>query len=168
MLPHRNIHKFTWTSRDGKTHNQTEVGGDTFLRNVGSHKIYTAPHPRRRHSSNQNLIQEEIKRRLNSGNVCYHSVQNLSSSRLQYKNVKIRIYKAIIFPVVLCGCEIWSLTLREEQRLREFENRVLRRIFGPKTDEVTAGGENCITRNWYSPPCIIRMIMSIREEGQGM
>jgi hypothetical protein len=50
---------------------------------------------------------------------------------------KIRIYKTIILPVVLYGCETWSLTLREEHRLRVFENRVLRRIFGPKRDEVT-------------------------------
>jgi hypothetical protein len=58
----------------------------------------------------QNLIQEEIKRRLNSGNACYHSVQNLLSSRLLSKNIKIRIYKRIILPVVLYGCETWSLT----------------------------------------------------------
>jgi hypothetical protein len=83
--------------------------------------------------TNQNLIQEEIKSKLNSGNW----VQNLLSSRLLSKNVKIRIYKTIILPVVLYGCDTWSLTLREEQRLRVFENRVLRRIFGPKRDEVT-------------------------------
>jgi hypothetical protein len=53
------------------------------------------------------------------------------------KNIKIKIYKTIILPVVLCGCEIWSLTLREEHWLRMLENRVLRRIFGPKRDEVT-------------------------------
>jgi hypothetical protein len=53
------------------------------------------------------------------------------------KNIKIRIHKTIILPVVLYGWETWSLTLREEHRLREFENRVLRRIFGPKRDEVT-------------------------------
>jgi hypothetical protein len=60
---------------------------------------------------NQNLIQEEIKR-LNSGNACYHSVQNLLSSPLPSKNVKIRIYETIILPVVLYECETWSLTLR--------------------------------------------------------
>jgi hypothetical protein len=87
--------------------------------------------------TNQNLIQEDIKRRLNSGNACYHSVQNLLSSRLLSRNLKIRIYKTIILPVVLHGCETWSQTLREEQRFRVFENRVLRRIFGPKRDEVT-------------------------------
>jgi hypothetical protein len=87
--------------------------------------------------TNQNLIQEEIKRRLNSGNACYHSVQSLPSYRLLSKNLKIRIYKMIILPVVLYGCETWSLTLREERELRVFENRVLRRLFGPKRDEVT-------------------------------
>jgi hypothetical protein len=61
------------------------------------------------------------------------------SSHLQSKHVKIRIYKTTILPVVLYGCETWSLTLREEHRLRVFENRVLRRIFGPKRDEVIGG-----------------------------
>jgi hypothetical protein len=87
--------------------------------------------------TNQNLILEEIKRRLNSGNACYHPVQNLLSSHLLSKNVKIRIYVTIILPVVLYGCETWSLTLREEHRLRVFENRVLRKIIGPKRDEIT-------------------------------
>jgi hypothetical protein len=68
--------------------------------------------------TNQNLIQEKIKRRLNSGNACYHSVQNRLFSRLLSKHVKIRINKTIILPVVLYGCETWSLTLREEHRLR--------------------------------------------------
>jgi hypothetical protein len=86
---------------------------------------------------NQNLIQEEIKRRLNSGNACYHSVQSLLSSHLLSKNLKIRMYKTIILPVVLYGSETWSLTLRGEHRLRVFENRVLRRIFGQNRDEVT-------------------------------
>jgi hypothetical protein len=64
-------------------------------------------------------------------------MQNLLSSSLLSKNVKIKIYRTIILPVVLYGCESWSLTLREECRLRVLENRVLRRIFGPKRDEVT-------------------------------
>jgi hypothetical protein len=95
---------------------------------------------------NQNLIQEEIKSRLKSGNACYHSVQNLMSSSLLSQNLKIKIYRTIILPLVLYGCETWSLTLREERRLRVFENRVLR-IFGPKRDEVTGNGESCITRS---------------------
>jgi hypothetical protein len=73
----------------------------------------------------------------NSGNACYHSVQSLLSSRLLSRNVKVKIHKTIILPVVLYGCETWSLTLRKDHRLRVFENRVLRRIFGPKRDEVT-------------------------------
>jgi len=64
-------------------------------------------------------------------------VQNLLSSRLLYKNLKIKIYRTIILPVVLFGRETWSLTLREERELRVFENMVLRRIFGPSRVEVT-------------------------------
>ena len=75
--------------------------------------------------------------RLKLGNACYYSLQNLLSYRLLSKNLKIKIYITIIFPVVLYGCETWSLTLREERRLRVFENRVLSRVFGPKRDELT-------------------------------
>jgi hypothetical protein len=82
--------------------------------------------------TNQNVIQEEIMRILNLGNACYHSVQNILSFRLLSKNIKIRICKTIIFPAVLYGCETWSLTVREEHRLRAFENRVQKRIFGQK------------------------------------
>jgi len=71
--------------------------------------------------STQNSIQEEIKSRLISGNAWYHLVQNLLSSSLIHKNVEIKIYKTIIFPVVLYGCETWLLTVREECRLRVFE-----------------------------------------------
>jgi hypothetical protein len=85
--------------------------------------------------TDQNDIRDEIKSRLNSGNACYYSVQNLLSSRLISKNLKIKIYKTLILPVVLYGCETWSLTLREEHRLRVFENRLLRTIFGPKRGE---------------------------------
>jgi hypothetical protein len=74
---------------------------------------------------------EEIKRRLNSGNACYHSVQSLLSSRLLSRNVKFKIDKTMILPV------LWSVTLREGHRLRVFENRILRRIFGPKRDDIT-------------------------------
>jgi hypothetical protein len=69
------------------------------------------------------------------GNACYHLVQSLLSPCLLSRNVKVKIYKTIIVPVVLCGCETWSLTLREEHSLRVSENSVLRRIFGPKRDE---------------------------------
>jgi hypothetical protein len=74
---------------------------------------------------------------LKSGNACYRSVQNLLSSSLLSKNVKIKIYRTVILPVVLCGCETWSLTLRGIRRLRVSDNRVLRRIFRSKRDEVT-------------------------------
>ena len=87
--------------------------------------------------TNQNSIQEEIKSRVKSGSACYHSLQNLLSSSLLSKYLKMKIYKTIILPVVVYGCETWSLTLRVERRLRMFENRVLRRIFEPKRDEVT-------------------------------
>jgi hypothetical protein len=119
---------------------------------------------------NQNLIQEEIKRRLNSSNACCHSVQNLSSSRLLYKKIKIRIYKTTILPVVLYRCEISSLSLREEHRLRVFENRVLRRILGPKGDEVTGDWRklhNEELNNFYSSPSIIRMIKLRRMRWTG-
>jgi hypothetical protein len=87
--------------------------------------------------TDQNCMHKEIKSRLNSGNACYHSIQSPLSSRLLSRNVKVKIYKTTILPVVLYGCETCSLILRENHRLRVFENRVLRRIFGPKRDEVT-------------------------------
>jgi hypothetical protein len=83
----------------------------------------------------QNCMREDIKSRLNSGNACCHSVQSLLSSCLLSRNVKVKIYKTIILPVVLYECETLCLTLREEYRLRVFENRVPRRIFGPKREE---------------------------------
>ena len=97
--------------------------------------------------TDQNSIQEEIKCRLKLRNACYYSVQNLLSSSLLSKTLSIKIYRTIILPVALYGCESWSLTLREEHRLRVFENKVLRRVFGPKRDEVTGNGENYIMRS---------------------
>jgi hypothetical protein len=84
--------------------------------------------------------------------------------------VKIKIYKTIILPVVLYGCGTWTLTLREEYRLRVFENRVLRRIFGPRWDEVTGGWRkvhNEEQHGLYSSPSIIRVIKARRMRWMG-
>jgi hypothetical protein len=97
-------------------------------------------------------------------------VQNLLSSRWLSKNLKIRIYRTIILPVVLYGCETWSLTLKEERRLRVFENRVLRRIFGPKRDEITGEWRklhNEELNGLYSLPNIVRVIKSRRLRWAG-
>jgi hypothetical protein len=116
------------------------------------------------------LTQEEIKRKLNSGKSCYHLVQNLLFSPA-VKNVKVRINKTIILPVVLYGCEIRSLTVREEHNLRVFENRALRRIFGPKRDGVMGSwrklhNEEC--HYLYSSPSIISIIKSRRMRWRNM
>jgi len=79
--------------------------------------------------ANQNSIREEIKSIQKSGNACCHSVQNLLSSSLLPKYLNFKIYRTIILYVGLCGCETWSLTLTEDDRLRVFEHRLLRRIF---------------------------------------
>ena len=90
-------------------------------------------------------------------------MQNLLSSSLLSKTLKIKIYRTIILPVVLYECETWSLTLREERRLRVFENRVLRRVFGPKRDEVTGEWKklhNEEFRDLYSLPNIVQVVKS--------
>jgi len=120
--------------------------------------------------TNQNSIQEEIKSRLKSGNAYCHSVQNILSSSLLSRHLKIKIYRAIILPVILYGCETWSLTLREERRLRVFQNRVLRRIFGPKRDEVRWEWRrlhNEELNDLYSLPVIVRVIKSRRMRWAG-
>jgi hypothetical protein len=99
------------------------------------------------------------------GNACNNLVQNLLSTRLLSKNLKIKIYRTIILPVVLYSCETWSLTLREERRLRVFENRVLRRVFGPKRDGVTGEWRklhNEELNDLYSLPNIVQVVKSRR------
>jgi hypothetical protein len=92
--------------------------------------------------TNKNNIHGEIKTRLNLGNGCYYSVQNHLSSHLISKNLKIKICKTVILPVVLYGCKTWSLTLREKQKLT---------VFGPKRK--TDCGENCVMMNFVA--CIL-------------
>ena len=132
--------------------------------------------------TSQNSIQEEAKSRLKLGSACYHSVQNRLSSHLPSKNLKIKIYRTVILPVVLYGCETWYLTLRDEHSLRVFENRVLRGIFGPRSDGVTGEWRklhNEELNNLYCSPNIVRVIKSRRrmrwaghvarmEEGRGV
>jgi hypothetical protein len=92
------------------------------------------------------------------------------SSSLLTKNVKVKTYGTIILPVVLYECETWSLTLREECRLRVFENKVLRRIFGPKRDEVKGEWRRLQNKELYalySSPYIIRVIKSRRLRWAG-
>ena len=120
--------------------------------------------------TNQNSIAEEIKSRSRSGNACYNSMQNLLSSRLLSKNLKITIYRTVILPVVSYGCETWSLTLREERKLRVLENMDLRRIFGPRREEVTEEWRkfhNEELNNLYSSPNILRVIKSRRMRWAG-
>ena len=117
---------------------------------------------------NQNFIQDEIKNGLKLWNACYHSAQNLLPSSLLSKNLKV--YRNIILLVVLYGFETWSLTLREERRLKMSENRVLRRIFGPRRVEVTGewGKLNHEeVSDLYCSPSIFRVFKSRRMRWTG-
>ena len=90
-------------------------------------------------------------------------MQNILSSSLLSKNLKIKIYRTLILTGVLYGCETWSLSLREQRRLRVFENRVLRGIFGPKRDEVTGEWRklhNGELNDLYCSPNIVQIIKS--------
>jgi hypothetical protein len=85
----------------------------------------------------QHSIQAGIQTRLASGNACYRTVQNILSSSLLSKNIRIKIFRTVILPVVFYGYQTWSLTLREKRRMRVFEKNMLMRTFGPTRDELT-------------------------------
>ena len=114
--------------------------------------------------TNTNDISEEIKRRINMRNACYYSLEKILSPHLLFKKLKV------ILPIVLYGSETWSLTLREEHRLRVFENKVLREIFGAKRDEITGEWRklhNAVLHALYSSPNIIRNLKSRRLRWAG-
>ena len=143
-------------SRDqniGRCHN-IHIGNSSFERTEQFKYLGKTP-------TDQNSVQEEIKSRLKSGNTCFHSAQNLLSSNLLSKHLKIKTYRTLIVPLYLYGYETWSLTLREERTLRVFENRVLSRILGPKWDEVTRKCGKLHHEeldDLYSSPNIVRVI----------
>jgi hypothetical protein len=108
-----------------------------------------------------NSIHEEVKNILNSGNACYQTVKDLMSSSLLPKNMKTKIYRIGILPVVLCGRETWSLALREKHELSVFENRMVRKILAPMRDEVIGGWRrlrNEQVYDMYSSLNVIRVI----------
>ena len=115
-------------------------------------------------------MREDIKRRTNVGNPFYYSLEKILSSHLLSNKLKVNTYKTIILPVVLYGGETWSLALREEQRLRMFENKVLRKIFGTKRDTITGEWRklhNDELHALYSSPNIIRNSKSRRLRWAG-
>ncbi|KAJ4429209.1 hypothetical protein ANN_26212 [Periplaneta americana] len=157
--------KYMIMSRDQNiVRNGTVKVGDLSLEEVEKFKYLGA------RVTNINDTREEIKRKINMGNAFYYSVEKLLSSSLLSKNLKVRIYKTVILPVVLYVCETWTFTLREEQRLRVFENKVLRKIFGAKRDEVTGEWRklhNAELQALYLSPDIIRNIKSRRLRWAG-
>jgi hypothetical protein len=111
-------------------------------------------------NSNKSKLGSQSKSRLNFGNACYHSVQSVMCSHLVPRNLKIKIYKTIILHVVLYGCETFTLTVRDVHRLRVFENRLLRRVIGPKREEVVGEWTRLLNEklhNLYTSPDIIRV-----------
>jgi len=134
---------------------------------VHVYRIILIRHENLQQSSKRNFV---LCNTLVSGNACCRPGQNLLSSRFLSKNMKVNKYRTIILPVVLCGCETWSLTLKEESRLRMFENVVLGRIFGPKSDEVTGEWrklDNEEFNDMYFSPDIFRVIESRRMRCAG-
>ena len=116
--------------------------------------------------TNTNDIREEIKPRINKRSACYYSLEKILSPRLLSKKLKVNTFKTIIRPIILYTGKTWSLTLREEHRLRVFENKVLRKISEAKRDEMTGEWRklhNAELRALYSSPnVIIRNLKSRR------
>jgi hypothetical protein len=113
--------------------------------------------------TNQSSIQEDNHSTLQSGNACCHLVKNLLSSSLLSKIIKIKIQRTVILSIILYGYENWSLTLKEGHMLRVFQNKVLRKIFGPKRDDVTwewTELHNEELNELYSSPNTIQVIKS--------
>jgi len=118
--------------------------------------------------TNQNFVRGEINRKLSTGNTSSHSVRNISSSSFQSKHLNIQMYIDIIKHDV-CGCDTWSLIQREKHRLRVFENRVSRKIFGPKRKEVTGEwrrlhNKKLLTCIPYQTP-IVYLVQPVRNGG---
>jgi len=123
--------------------------------------------------TSDNNNKTEINRRLHAGNGCYYATNTLLKSRLLSRNTKVRIYKTIIKPVFTYGCETWVLTKGEENKFKVFENKVIRKIYGPKKDEETGGLRklhNDELHALYGSPNINRELKArkIRWAGQDM
>jgi len=116
-------------------------------------------------------FQKEIKSGLNSEDVYYHAVQNILSSRLLSKILKIKVHKTLILPVILCGCKNLFLAIKLEHSLRVSEYRLLKRIFGPKREEVAGGWRRLHDEelhNFYTSPNAVRMKKSRRMRWEEM
>ena len=114
-------------------------------------------------STSENSIQEEIKRGLKSRKACYYSVQNLLSSIFLSNSIETKIHRAVILPVVLYGCEAWSSTVGEQDRLRVFENRLLRRVLGSKRVTVTGEWRILHKEEFYDLYCSLNVIWVIKS-----
>ena len=131
---------------------------------------YGKVHTVGKNSNTQNRIHGEFKSKLKSGNVFHDSVQNRLSSSWLSNNIKVKIHGTIILPVVLYGCETWSVILKEERRLRGFESWVLRKICGPKRDEEAGQWKILHSVELYGLYCssnIIRVLKSRRMRWVG-
>jgi hypothetical protein len=118
--------------------------------------------------TNNNKISSEISHRINMGNTCYYGLRNILRSKLLKEDIKFKIYKTLIRPVVLYGCESWTLTTKEEERLKIFERKILRKIYGPScVNGIWRIKYNDELYNTYKEPSIVKMIKISRLEWLG-